>query len=94
MCMMSGKLENLNAPQIALYWQLSGGTGDVGSCDGDQGAPLILSADDDPRNDMLVGISSFGPPNSCGGGEQGIPDVFADIPALHEFIRAAAGHGQ
>jgi len=69
----------------------AGGVGVGGTCDGDQGAPLILSVDSNPMHDVLVGVASFGPPEACNGGPNGTPDVFTDVPAFNEFIRSAAG---
>lgn len=67
-----------------------GGIGYSGACDGDQGAPLILTVDSDPRNDILVGISSFGSPTQCGP-QNPLPDVFTDVSAFADFVRSAAG---
>lgn len=70
----------------------AGGVKIGGTCDGDQGAPLILAGNgSDPRSDVLVGISSFGPPAVCGGGDTRVPDVFTDVAAFNRFIRSVAG---
>lgn len=74
----------------ATVARATGGAGYAGTCDGDQGAPLILTVDSDPRNDILVGVSSFGSPAQCGP-DNPQPDVFTDVAAFSDFVKSVAG---
>nr|CDF32001.1 serine protease [Macrobrachium rosenbergii] len=60
----------------------AGGEKGKDACTGDGGGPLACPRKDDPLRYLLVGITAWG----IGCGQDGIPGVYASIPANYDWI--------
>ncbi|KAK7071106.1 hypothetical protein SK128_012837 [Halocaridina rubra] len=80
----------LRRTRLGRYFRLhpsficAGGELGKDACTGDGGGPLACPRKEDPTRYLLVGITAWG----IGCGQDGIPGVYASIPANHNWIKS------